>query len=208
MRPGTHPTLDRAIQDVLAGAEVIARQTETADGRAAGRALQAALTLLLHEVRPCVLPGARAQALSDLSAAVAKLRGDDAGTTAMPARYDTGDRETLDRIRDLLGDGLYVGGCLFNVIKYLDRRGKKGDPAQDEAKALFYLQAAAHVLLGFPDPRCRRPTFQPYQRGRSAWPAALFDLLPRLDDGIPFGDHALRNWTDLLAKISTIQERL
>lgn len=113
------------------------------------------------------------------------LAGDreDLGTTQIPARYDTGDRETWDRIRDLLpGRVAFASGCLFNVVKYLDRAGKKGPADQDETKALFNLQGAAHVLVGLPDPRHRRPTFRPWVRtDTSAWPVRVYDLLDRLD---------------------------
>lgn len=174
-------TFDAAVQQVLSGLSVLARQAATPDALAAARALEAATTLLLCALRPSPIPGARETALVDLGAALAVLRGDDVGRDAMPVRYDLDGRETLDRMRDLLGSTGYASGCFINIIKYLDRRGKKGDAALDDEKALFYLQSAGHVLLGLPDPRAHRPTFKPYAYQPSEWPPRLYDLLDRLE---------------------------
>ena len=179
------PAFDRAVQDALTGLSTLTEHAQGPVALAAAKAASASLTLLLRSTRTSPLNGASEAALKDLLEAVTVLRGDDTGTEAMPARYDMDGRETLDRIRDILGDGLYVGGCLFNVLKYLDRRGKKGPADLDESKALFYLQSAANVLLGYPDPRFRRSGFQPYVETPSPWPTGLIDLFSRLDVPIP-----------------------
>lgn len=84
-------------------------------------------------------------------------------------------RETLDRIRDCLGDVGVVAFALGNAIKYLDRQGKKGSATQDVEKARFYLRYAAHVQYPqrWDDPRPHAP---PYQRGEVDI-GDLFDLI-------------------------------
>lgn len=115
---------------------------------------------------------------------------DPTGLDQRPIRYDVEGRETLDRIRDVLGEHGYIAGCLFNVLKYLDRRGKKGDAAEDEAKALFYLQAALNAVRPdkAPDPRHHRATFEPYKRRETGLPNALYDLTLKVERGdlLPF----------------------
>jgi len=202
------PAFDRAVQDALTGVSVLAEHAQGPAALAAAKAANASLTLLLCSIRTSPLNGATEAALKDLLEAVTVLRGDDSGTETMPARYDMDGRETLDRIRDVLGDGLYVGGCLFNVLKYLDRRGKKGPADLDESKALFYLQSAANVLLGYPDPRHRRPGFQPYQQRAPRWPTGLLDLSARLESGIPYGDRAVSVTVSLLEGVGRLQDRL
>lgn len=202
------PAFDRAVQDALTGLSTLTEHAQGPVALAAAKAAIASLTLLLCSTRTSPLNGASEAALKDLLEAVTVLRGDDSGTASMPARYDMDGRETLDRIRDTLGDGLYVGGCLFNVIKYLDRRGKKGPADLDESKALFYLQSAANVLLGHPDPRHRRPAFEPYQQRAPKWPTGLLDLAARLEDGIPFGDRAVSMTVSLLDGVGRLQDRL
>lgn len=203
----TGPDHDRAIQDALSGVSALAQVATTPTGAAAAKAANAALTLLLCSTRPSPVAGAQEAALRDLREAVAVLPGEDAGTDAIPARYDTGERETLDRIRDLLGDGLYVGGCLFNVLKYLDRAGKKGPAVLDEDKALFYLQSAANVLLGYPDPRHKRPGFVPYDRQSTRWPTALLDVFGKVDDGVPFVEPGLLAFSGLIGKVENLRDR-
>ena len=199
---------DRAVQDALSGVSALAQVATTPTGTAAAKAANAALTLLLCSTRPSPVAGAQESALRDLREAVAVLSGEDAGTDAIPARYDTGERETLDRIRDLLGDGLYVGGCLFNVLKYLDRAGKKGPASLDEDKALFYLQSAANVLLDFPDPRHKRRGFVPYSPKPTRWPSELIDVFDRVDDGILFGGPSIATLATLIGKVENIRDRL
>ena len=87
------------------------------------------------------------------------------GTDAQPARYTRADgRETLDVIRDVLGDAGFIAFCIGNAMKYEDRTGKKGDAEEDRKKARFYRQMAAHVRGEGPDPRSGRPGFVPYCR--------------------------------------------
>jgi hypothetical protein len=87
------------------------------------------------------------------------------GTDAQPTRYTRPDgRETLDAIRDSMDDAAFLGFCVGNAIKYEDRTGKKGDAAEDQKKAAFYRQMAAHVRGNGPDPRHNRAGFVPYRR--------------------------------------------
>lgn len=202
------PSFDQAVQDALTGLSALAEHAQGPVALAAAKAASASLTLLLCSTRTIPLNGAREAALKDLLEAVTVLRGDDTGTDTIPARYDTGERETLDRIRDLLGDGLYVGGCLFNVLKYLDRAGKKGPAGLDEDKALFYLQSAANVLLDFPDPRHKRHGFVPYDRQSTRWPSELIDVFDRVDDGILFGGPSIATLATLIGKVENIRDRL
>ena len=55
-----------------------------------------------------------------------------------PAHY-AGEIETIDYIRDKLTGNQFVGYCIGNVIKYVSRYQKKGEPAQDLEKAAVYL---------------------------------------------------------------------
>jgi hypothetical protein len=97
--------------------------------------------------------------------AVAQLGGDDAiGTKTAPTRYTGQGRETIDRIRDELGDEGFVAWCKGNTIKYLDRAGRKGSADEDHAKAEFYRLMIAHVQGHGDDPRSKRPGFQSYVR--------------------------------------------
>lgn len=98
--------------------------------------------------------------------------GDDpTGAVSAPKRYSGMGRETIDRIRDKLGDTLFLGFCLGNVIKYTDRAGLKDDAQQDWDKALFYSRMGAHVDGRGPDPRASRKGFVAYKRnGRALWP--------------------------------------
>lgn len=71
--------------------------------------------------------------------------GDPTGFTEVPTHYCAGDREAIDVIRENLGDHLFVGFCLGNVMKYTLRAGKKGDSREDLLKARWYKQMAEHV---------------------------------------------------------------
>ena len=87
------------------------------------------------------------------------------GHDAQPSRYTRPDgRETLDAIRDRLGDAGFIAFCVGNAMKYEDRQGKKGDAEEDRKKATFYRQMEAHVKGSGPDPRSGRPGFTPYRR--------------------------------------------
>jgi hypothetical protein len=63
--------------------------------------------------------------------------------------------ETIDAIRQTLGDAGFVAFCHGNALKYLARAGHKDAAAQDLAKAGWYCQMAAHVTdpARFNDPR-------------------------------------------------------
>jgi len=93
--------------------------------------------------------------------------GDVVGTTAPPARYNReGERETIDVIRDLLGDEAFAAYCFGQVLRYRSRAGAKDPTAQDLAKADWYRQMGLHVQSGgrIPDPRVYREGFAPYVR--------------------------------------------
>lgn len=92
----------------------------------------------------------------------------DLGFQAQPVRYSTGERETIDRIRDAMTDEQFVAFCWGQVIRYRDRDKV---PEADAEKARFYETMAQHVsdlLAGVqsprPDPRHWRRAFVPYQR--------------------------------------------
>lgn len=74
-----------------------------------------------------------------------------------PTHYRAGDRETIDIIRETLGDEGFQAYCLGNAMKYEARAGlKPGQPKeQDLDKALWYRQMAWSVRAGAPewDPR-------------------------------------------------------
>lgn len=87
------------------------------------------------------------------------------GFTAIPVHYLEPDgRETIDRIRDQLGDRDFRAYCVGQVIKYTSRAGRK--TVNDEAKARWYKAMVAHMddPYGAPDPRWERPGFTRYAR--------------------------------------------
>ena len=88
------------------------------------------------------------------------------GHDRIPDRYTGHGRETIDEMRDYLGDEAFAYHCEATAMKYWRRLGKKGDPADDLAKMTWYQRMAAHVRTGgqIPDPRAGRPGFQPYER--------------------------------------------
>ena len=61
-----------------------------------------------------------------------------------PKHY-CGKIETIDFIEDKLGTG-FVPYCLGNVIKYISRYDKKGNPEEDLEKAAVYLEWAIRKL--------------------------------------------------------------
>ena len=97
-------------------------------------------------------------------------RQDDPGFDAIPDRYNTGSREVIDQIRDSMSDHEFGVWCRGQVIRY-DLRTK--NPELDPEKARFYREMAAHIFEGTPDPRHRRPNFEPYRR--AAFPEPLPD---------------------------------
>lgn len=86
------------------------------------------------------------------------------GFDVAPKRYTAQGRETIDRIRDILGDNDFIAFCLGNALKYEDRAGHKGDAGIDRDKARWYRAMMLHVGTGSPDPRSNRPGFAPYKR--------------------------------------------
>lgn len=90
---------------------------------------------------------------------------DDAtGFKVAPVRYSAHGRETIDRIRDALGDEGFAAYCRGTALKYRDRSGLKGDAAEDDKKAEWYEQMYRCVVSGAPDPRTYRDGFVPYTR--------------------------------------------
>lgn len=89
------------------------------------------------------------------------------GFDAVPSHY-AGERETIDIIRDELGDDGFTMWCLGNATKYAARDGRKdGTSSEDDAnKMIFYVDMALHVESKgvAPDPRAGRPDFKPYVR--------------------------------------------
>lgn len=70
-----------------------------------------------------------------------------------PGHYLATDKETIDTIRDALGEAGFLSFCRGNVMKYTARAGRKGAAAEDMAKAAWYARMAAGD-----DPRGGRPT--------------------------------------------------
>lgn len=93
------------------------------------------------------------------------------GIDRAPVRYSSHGRETIDRLRDVLGDEGFVAHCLGCALKYRDREGLKGEASEDRKKAWFYIQMAMFVRGIGPDPREYRPDHAEYQREATAWPA-------------------------------------
>ncbi len=61
-------------------------------------------------------------------------------------RHYMGKIETIDFIEDKLGAAGFVAYCLGNVIKYISRYDKKGNPLEDLKKAAVYLDWAIRKL--------------------------------------------------------------
>jgi hypothetical protein len=95
----------------------------------------------------------------------------DNGFNAAPDRYTGEGRETCDRMRDYLGDEGFAAACASNVIKYTDRRGRKGDAHGDMEKAWWWCRMYLHVQGEADDPRAGRPGFVGYSRPvrRNCW---------------------------------------
>lgn len=81
---------------------------------------------------------------------------DDTGHDRAPDRYTHGTRETIDMIRDELGDAGFRAFCIGCAMKYESRAGKKGPAENDLAKAGWFRAMAAHVDGEGPDPRAYR----------------------------------------------------
>lgn len=84
-----------------------------------------------------------------------------------PDRYSAKGRETIDRIRDALGDAGFLAFCEGQAIRYRDRIGLKDDAAQDTAKAEWYEKMVLRVQGRGPDPvRGGRASCRTSTRGR------------------------------------------
>lgn len=99
------------------------------------------------------------------------------GYDRTPARYDHA-RETIDEMRDYLGDEVFAYHCEATALKYWRRMGRKGDADEDLAKMRWYQTMALHVRTGgqVPDPRAGRPGFVPYK-----WQHPSDDMVAWLD---------------------------
>ncbi len=105
-------------------------------------------------------------------------KDDATGFHVAPMRYSSHGRETIDRIRDTVGDAYldalragcssadaaFVAYCAGTALKYRDRAGLKGPEDEDAKKAEWYEQMYAHVCGNGPDPRTYRQGFEPYAR--------------------------------------------
>lgn len=76
-----------------------------------------------------------------------------------PAHYTDGGIETIDFIRAKLTPEEFAGYCKGNALKYISRAGKKGDAAEDLAKAKVYLEWAGDALTDAepPEPKPEQP---------------------------------------------------
>lgn len=103
---------------------------------------------------------------------------DPVGETTAPSHYAR-ERETIDTIRDVLGDEGFKAFCVGNAIKYFDRAGRKGDAQEDLKKADWYSVMFEHLRRPHAhlDPRCRRVDFEPYSRPYSAMSEESLGLL-------------------------------
>lgn len=83
------------------------------------------------------------------------MSSEEIGFLGAPSHY-AGERETIDVIRDQLGDEGFVAFCRGNAIKYRARAGRKGSADTDLGKAVWYEMMAVHITDGGPDPRAYR----------------------------------------------------
>ncbi len=125
-----------------------------------------ALDEALPEAVPAVVVVEPVTQVEEEPATVEVVEGEDAiGLNTAPHRYMQHGRETIDLIRDMLGDEYFMAWCRGSVLKYRCRAGAKGDVLGDAKKADFYELMAFHVAgVGTPDPRSERPNFAPYSR--------------------------------------------
>ena len=90
------------------------------------------------------------------------------GFDRAPTRYMAQGRETIDRIRDELGDAGFIAFCKGNEIKYTDRAGLKRGSDKETCfrKAYWYAAMWHHVRdpKNCKDPRWGRKDFVPYER--------------------------------------------
>lgn len=93
-----------------------------------------------------------------------EMSSDPTGFNTAPSHYAQQERETIDRIHDIMTDQEFKMFCLGQVVKYADRLPHKGASGEDLAKANWYGQMALHMEDRAPDPRWQREGFKPYQR--------------------------------------------
>jgi hypothetical protein len=144
------------------------------------RRIEAAIGVNESLQRGALSPDLQARALAAFDALLTDIleRSDNpasVGVEAAPVHYSGQREETIDRIRGMLGDELFMGFCLGNVLKYDDRQGLKGDRDENWAKAVWYSRMAAHVAdPSKPDPRHKRQGFQGFKpdawAARKQWP--------------------------------------
>lgn len=63
-----------------------------------------------------------------------------------PAHYTDGGIEAFDYMKAKLSNEEIVGHCKGQVLKYVSRLGKKGPPAEDAKKLLWYATRLAEIL--------------------------------------------------------------
>lgn len=91
---------------------------------------------LMKALRDAELEIDRVKSLKELSNAMDALGLDKKPDLVnSPPHYKTGGIETIDFI-----EAKDLNYRLGNVVKYVSRAGKKGDPIEDLEKALWYLQ--------------------------------------------------------------------
>jgi hypothetical protein len=73
-----------------------------------------------------------------------------------PDHYNHGGLETIDAIREALGEEGFFNFCRGSALKYIWRAGHKHDRAEDLAKAAWYCRMAAGD-----DPRETKGTVRP-----------------------------------------------
>jgi len=106
---------------------------------------------------------------------------DTVGFTQPPTHYaaEEGKHEVIDEIRlymrelahlfswrgvgerNTIADRMFIGFCMGNYKKYLERAGKKGSEVEDKLKAEWYRRMAEHVRGVGEDPRTDRPGWEP-----------------------------------------------
>lgn len=89
---------------------------------------------LMKALRDAELEIDRVKSLKELSNAMDALEKKP-DLVNSPPHYKTGGIETIDFI-----EAKDLNYRLGNVVKYVSRAGKKGDPIEDLEKALWYLQ--------------------------------------------------------------------
>lgn len=68
-----------------------------------------------------------------------------AAKTDKPPHYTTGTQQTIDHIREVLGEDGFRAYAHGSAMKYIARAGKKGDFAEDMRKAANFCNWAAGI---------------------------------------------------------------